>query len=281
MPPVEMDPTMSPLHNMLVNCSTETRSAHGQITPPEDPAPLTPRQQQGGMFDDDDDDDDCFNDEYTIITDTTHSSSRNSQTLVEAGSNTGGRGSAGPVGRPRARTNNRGSTNRRSKRTGIEDDSAKEAKRQKFLERNRIAASKCRRKKKQWTQDLEDTAREVQNASKILNDQVSALRNEVLHLKDELLKHNGCSCERIKQYLMNEATRVVEGSSASAGIGNAATANSSPGNNVLHQVSRQRQMSQGSDLGFSAQFDDLSDTSSIRFTMDSRSPEDTGVGMSM
>jgi len=231
------------------------------------------------MFDDDDgDDDDCFNDEYTIITDTTHSSSRNSQTLVEADSNTNSRGS---VGRPRARANNRSGTNRRSKRTGIEDDSVKEAKRQKFLERNRIAASKCRRKKKQWTQNLEDTAREVQTTSKSLLKQVAVLRDELLYLKDELLKHDGCSCERIKQYLMNEATRVVEGSSASAGIGNTATAKSSPNNNALHQASRQRQMSQGSDLGFSAQFDDLSDTSSIRFTMDSRSPEDTGVGMSM
>jgi len=281
MPPVEMDPTMSPLHNMLVNCSTETRSAHGQITPPEDPAPLTPRPQGGGLFDDDDDDDDCFNDEYTIITNTTHSSSRNSQTLAEAGGNTSSRGSSGAVGRPRTRTNNRGGTNRRSKRTGVEDDSVKEAKRQKFLERNRIAASKCRRKKKQWTQNLEDTAREVQTASKNLHKQVAALRNELLHLKGELLKHNGCSCERIKQYLMNEATRVVEGSSASAGISNAAAANSSSSNNALHQASRQRQMSQGSDLSFSAQFDDLSDTSSIRFTMGSRSPEDTGVGMSM
>ena len=235
------------------------------------------------MFDDEDgDDDDCFNDEYTITTDTTHSSSRNGQTLVETDSNTNSRGSAGAIGRPRARTNNRSGTNRRSKRTSIEDDSVREAKRQKFLERNRIAASKCRRKKKQWTQDLEDTAREVQNTSKNLLKQVAVLRDELLYLKDELLKHDGCSCERIKQYLMNEATRVVEGTSASAGISNAATAKSSPpGNNALHQASRQRQMSQGSDLGFSAQFDDLSDTSSIRFAMDSRSPEDTGVGMSM
>ncbi|PWW79483.1 hypothetical protein C7212DRAFT_168962 [Tuber magnatum] len=281
MAPVEMDDTMSPLHNMLVNYPTETRSAHGQITPPEDPTSLTPRQQGESIFDDDD----CFNDEYTIMANTDHSPSRNCQTLAEEDCNTSSRGSAGVVGRPRARTNNRGSTNRRTKKTSVEDDSAKEAKRQKFLERNRIAASKCRRKKKQWTQNLEDTAREVQAASKKLNKQVSVLRDELLHLKGELLKHNGCSCERIKQYLMNEATRVVEGSSASASANNAATAsataNSSSSNNTLHQASRPRQMSQGSDLGFSAQFDDLSDTSSTRFALGSRSPEDTGVSMSM
>ncbi|CAZ83778.1 unnamed protein product [Tuber melanosporum] len=281
MPPVEMDDTMSPLHNMLVNYPTETRSAHGQITPPEDPPPLTQRQQGGRMFDDNDDND-CFNDEYAIIADTNHSSSSGNQELAEAGGNTSSCGSAGAAGRSRTRTNNRGSTNRRSRRTGVEDDSAKEAKRQKFLERNRIAASKCRRKKKQWTQNLEDTAREVQATSKHLNGVVAALRDQLLHLKGELLKHNGCSCERIKQYLMNEATRVVEGSSASASAGNAAAAaNSSSSNNAFHQASRQRQMSQGSDLGFSAQFDELSDTSSARFAMDSRSPEDTGVGMPM
>ncbi|RPA95233.1 hypothetical protein L873DRAFT_1837256 [Choiromyces venosus 120613-1] len=299
MPSVEMGDTMSPLHNMLVNYSTETRSAHGQITPPEDPIiPLTPGQQGGGIFDDDDDND-TFNQEYTILTGAQHhqpsssSSRNNNNNQPSAETDSSGRGmgmgtgggvgrgggeTGGVVGRPRGRTNNRGrSSSRRCKKTGADDESAKEAKRQKFLERNRIAASKCRRKKKQWTQNLEDTAREVQALSKTLNKHVSVLRDELLHLKGELLKHNGCSCERIKQYLMNEATRVVEGSSAAT----ASAATASSGTNALHQTSRQRQMSQSSDLGFSAQFDDLSDTSSVRFAMDSRSPEDTGGGMGL
>lgn len=84
-------------------------------------------------------------------------------------------------------------------------------KRRKFLERNRVAASKCRQKKKQWMQELETNARKAQSDSKHLHGMVGILREELLRLKGELLKHSSCGCEQISTYLLNEATKVAEG----------------------------------------------------------------------
>lgn len=82
-----------------------------------------------------------------------------------------------------------------------EEDSEGEAKREKFLERNRVAASKCRMKKKEWTTDLEARARELQNENTRLHSFALQLRDEVLTLKGECLKHTDCNCARIRDYL--------------------------------------------------------------------------------
>ena len=99
---------------------------------------------------------------------------------------------------------------------------SQEAKRRRFLERNRVAASKCRQKKKAWVQDLEAEAREAQAMSKQLRACVGALKGEVLQLKNELLKHNTCDCTPIRQYLSNEAVRVADGGSGSGSGGSGA-----------------------------------------------------------
>ena len=76
-----------------------------------------------------------------------------------------------------------------------------DVKRSKFLERNRVAASKCRQKKKEWTQNLENRARELQKNNNSLRMMVESLRQEILFLKGELLKHNSCGCEHIQEFL--------------------------------------------------------------------------------
>ena len=74
-------------------------------------------------------------------------------------------------------------------------------KRSKFLERNRVAASKCRQKKKEWTQNLESRARELQKDNSQLRMIVESYRQEVLFLKGELLKHSQCECESIQAFI--------------------------------------------------------------------------------
>ncbi|KAK0508022.1 hypothetical protein JMJ35_009911 [Cladonia borealis] len=76
-----------------------------------------------------------------------------------------------------------------------------DVKRSKFLERNRVAASKCRQKKKEWTQNLENKARELQKNNSSLRLMVDSLRQEVIFLKGEMLKHNSCSCDQIQKFL--------------------------------------------------------------------------------
>ena len=79
-------------------------------------------------------------------------------------------------------------------------------KRKKFLERNRLAASKCRQKKKEWANNLEEQARYQAQENKLLRASVAQLRDECLYLKNFLLTtHSGCSCVGVKNYLMKEA----------------------------------------------------------------------------
>ncbi|KAI9882520.1 MAG: 54S ribosomal protein, mitochondrial [Watsoniomyces obsoletus] len=88
-------------------------------------------------------------------------------------------------------------------------EEGEDSKRSKFLERNRVAASKCRQKKKEWTSQLEIRARALQLQKDQLSLVVASLKNEVLALKGELLQHDSCGCERIRQYLHREADHLA------------------------------------------------------------------------
>ncbi|KAA6408505.1 MAG: hypothetical protein FRX48_07587 [Lasallia pustulata] len=103
-----------------------------------------------------------------------------------------------------------------------DNNKPEDAKRSKFLERNRVAASKCRQKKKEWTSNLESRARELQNSKSQLNIMVGSLKEEVLFLKTELLRHTGCGCTKIRDYLSHEAHALARPSSSGV-IENAAS----------------------------------------------------------
>ncbi|KAM4587154.1 LOW QUALITY PROTEIN: cyclic AMP-dependent transcription factor ATF-7b [Odontesthes bonariensis] len=64
--------------------------------------------------------------------------------------------------------------------------------RQRFLERNRAAASRCRQKRKVWVNSLEKKADDLANMNVSLSNEVSLLRNEVAQLKQLLLAHKDC-----------------------------------------------------------------------------------------
>lgn len=91
-----------------------------------------------------------------------------------------------------------------------EPSKPEDAKRSKFLERNRVAASKCRQKKKEWTQNLENRARELQKNNHQLRIVVESCRQEILFLKGELLKHSQCESESIQTYINSEANNFAD-----------------------------------------------------------------------
>ncbi|XP_034441000.1 cyclic AMP-dependent transcription factor ATF-7b isoform X5 [Hippoglossus hippoglossus] len=64
--------------------------------------------------------------------------------------------------------------------------------RQRFLERNRAAASRCRQKRKLWVNSLERKADDLVSTNVSLTTEVSLLRNEVAQLKQLLLAHKDC-----------------------------------------------------------------------------------------
>jgi hypothetical protein len=73
--------------------------------------------------------------------------------------------------------------------------------RQSHLEKNRVAAHKCRMRKKEYINGLEGRAREYSNKNKLLKENVALLREEVLELKNEVLRHAGCGFWAVEEYL--------------------------------------------------------------------------------
>ncbi|KAJ6102748.1 Basic leucine zipper (bZIP) transcription factor atfB [Penicillium sp. IBT 16267x] len=84
------------------------------------------------------------------------------------------------------------------------------AKRAKFLERNRLAASKCRQKKKEHTQVLEVRYKEQSEKRERLVGEIARLRSEILCLKNEVLKHAQCGDESIKLHLAQMVKKITD-----------------------------------------------------------------------
>ncbi|KAH8712267.1 hypothetical protein GQ44DRAFT_742513 [Phaeosphaeriaceae sp. PMI808] len=69
------------------------------------------------------------------------------------------------------------------------------------LEKNRVAAHKCRQRKKEYINGLEGRARVFSAKNKALKENVAILREEVLSLKNEVLRHAGCNFWAVDEYL--------------------------------------------------------------------------------
>jgi hypothetical protein len=98
---------------------------------------------------------------------------------------------------------------RGASRVKSEPEVEDEAKREKYLEKNRIAASKCRQKRKTWESELDARVKELSARRACLGHCVTALREEVIALKNELLSHVDCGCTAIHDYLTQSATDIL------------------------------------------------------------------------
>ncbi|KAI0108147.1 hypothetical protein F4814DRAFT_454991 [Daldinia grandis] len=78
-------------------------------------------------------------------------------------------------------------------------------------ERNRMAASKCRKKQKLANSELQERARIMSEQHNYLVAHKVSLESEMISLKNELLIHGSCGCEPITDYLMQAAKRFVRG----------------------------------------------------------------------
>lgn len=86
--------------------------------------------------------------------------------------------------------------------------------RERFLERNRQAASRCRQKRKVHTQVLESRFKEQSTKHQQLQSEFRCLRMEILGLKNEVLKHANCTDNHISEYLTQMLERVSSGMAA-------------------------------------------------------------------
>ncbi|KAI8061800.1 hypothetical protein BC940DRAFT_336761 [Gongronella butleri] len=81
-----------------------------------------------------------------------------------------------------------GSSSNKKQRRGDEEDE----KRRNFLERNRLAALKCRQRKKQWLNNLQAKVEFLTNDNERLQMETTAMRDEIMQLKSLLLQHKDC-----------------------------------------------------------------------------------------
>jgi hypothetical protein len=78
-------------------------------------------------------------------------------------------------------------------------------------ERNRIAASKFRTKKREHTLRVQLEEQELERTNHDLSIYVANLAREVQELKMKRLQHTGCDCSLIHEYLAAEAQRYICG----------------------------------------------------------------------
>lgn len=90
-----------------------------------------------------------------------------------------------------------------------EEDESTE-KRKKFLEKNRIAASKCREKKKKWVHELEHNKSHLERHNMELRLEHRGLINELNQTKSMLMSHADCNDPNITEWLNNQARRIVQ-----------------------------------------------------------------------
>lgn len=109
---------------------------------------------------------------------------------------------------PKKKPNNKGKSRRSSSQATAADDD--DPKRQKVLERNRVAASKCRKKKKEWVSELQETKAGLETQHQQLQREYNGLLDEVSRMKNELITHAHCNDPNIDLWLDNEAKRFVQ-----------------------------------------------------------------------
>nr|NP_001071657.1 transcription factor protein [Ciona intestinalis]BAE06316.1 transcription factor protein [Ciona intestinalis] len=99
-------------------------------------------------------------------------------------------------------SNNSSSDQPKRRRGRQQQDVDPDIKRQRFLERNRAAASRCRSKKKNWVVGLESKAKTLSQTNVMLQNEITQLKDEIASLKQLLLSHRDCPITKMQQQSM-------------------------------------------------------------------------------
>ncbi|KNB18402.1 hypothetical protein FOXG_16061 [Fusarium oxysporum f. sp. lycopersici 4287] len=90
-----------------------------------------------------------------------------------------------------------------------DDNLPKDPRRRRVLERNRIAANKCRLRKRDEALALASQEEAMEDQNRYLMTCLDSLTAETYHLKTQLLRHTECNCVLIQKYITNEAQKCV------------------------------------------------------------------------
>jgi flagellar biosynthesis GTPase FlhF len=83
-------------------------------------------------------------------------------------------------------------------------------KKEQIKQRNRVAASKCRRKKKATVDELKEMKSSLEARNNELHMEYQQLRQEIGRVKSDLIYHNECNDSYINRWVENEAKGYVE-----------------------------------------------------------------------
>ncbi len=155
--------------------STNHQVQHGQITPPSDRSPIETHKPA---------------ELYSSI-----------EHLSEAPAKRR-RGSSS-----QARGSSQGASTRAS--SSAEPLSPGDNKQEKIRARNRLAASKCRQRKKKQNTQLESRYEYERIRHEELTRTVNSLREDIVAAKNQLLEHSECGHESIKTYIQSMAKRIT------------------------------------------------------------------------
>ncbi|KAH7120180.1 hypothetical protein B0J13DRAFT_568542 [Dactylonectria estremocensis] len=92
-----------------------------------------------------------------------------------------------------------------------DEDLPRDPRRRRILERNRIAATKCRLRKRDEASALASCEQAMEDQNRYLSTYFDQLTAEIYHLKTQLLRHTDCNCILIQKYIANEARKSVDG----------------------------------------------------------------------
>ncbi|KAI5455862.1 hypothetical protein BGZ63DRAFT_397491 [Mariannaea sp. PMI_226] len=77
-------------------------------------------------------------------------------------------------------------------------------------ERNRIAAIKCRMRKREDLARLQSDEQAIEQRHRMLSICMNELNEEILYLKTQLLKHTNCNCDLIQNYIKTKAAHYIQ-----------------------------------------------------------------------
>ena len=91
------------------------------------------------------------------------------------------------------------------------DGLPKDPRKRRIVERNRIAATKCRTRKRDEASALVSLEEAMEDKNRYLSSYVDSLNAEVYYLKTQVLRHTHCNCVLVQKYIASEATKCVDG----------------------------------------------------------------------
>lgn len=141
---------------------------------------------------------------------TSRTSSKSSIPSLSSGSTSPGNRTRSKTAAKKAAARGSRAKQKAKKELVAEEEEEDDSKRNKYLERNRVAASKCRQKKKAWVSDLETQKSDLEAMHSNLQREYSSLVDQVTQLKNDLMIHAGCGDRNIDSWIETEAKRFVQ-----------------------------------------------------------------------